>query len=38
MGVFDDNGDSLAAVTRPEFDVLLGDHDVAAGMDFPLRA
>ncbi|HET6841247.1 MAG TPA: hypothetical protein VFK06_06120, partial [Candidatus Angelobacter sp.] len=34
MGVFDDDGDDLAAVTGAELDVLAGDHDAAAGVDF----
>lgn len=31
MGVLDDDGDHLAAVTGAELDVLAGDHDAAAG-------
>jgi len=31
MGVLDDDGDDLAAVTGAELDVLAGDHDAAAG-------
>jgi hypothetical protein len=36
MGVFDDDGDNLAAMRGAELDVLAGDHDAAAGVDLSL--
>jgi hypothetical protein len=38
VGVFDDDGDEFSGVAGPELDVLLVDHDAAAGVDAALSA